>query len=381
MNKVVIIGGGVLGLSTAKSLTARGGAEVTVLERNYIASGSSSLSAGFAMPLYNSYVDLRLIKRSYELLEVYEERGRVNLRRIGAMRLAHTPDDIATFKQSSARQAELGMHVSEVLDLEETSRVNPLFSPPADVIGSWWDSRAAYLDGTELCNAIAEDVREQGGIIVQKAPVTGVLRGQGAHKFTVQTPKGDFEADTVVIAAGPWAGQVGELFGTPITVQNERHEMFTFEVDHLDHPVPMLVDFIPDSPMGEGIAYRQEGERQIVASLHSSNLLHPPTPDPDDWSTKMDDERAEMVFGLLTEYFPDLDLRYRGGWAGLYPHGPTTAYQIGPHPADPDVIVGSGLAGRGLGPGLALGEVLADWVLGGEMVSIPGAEEFNDLSA
>ncbi len=381
MKKVVIIGGGVLGLSTAKALTAQGGVEVVVLERNYVASGSSSLSAGFAMPMYNSYVDLRLIQRAYEHLGNYEKQGRVNLNRIGAMRLAHSEADLDLFQRSSDRQRELGMHVSEVLDLADTSRVNPLFKPPADVIGSWWDAPAAYIDGTELCNAIAEDVRAQGGTIVQKAPVTRVERGVGAHKFTLHTPKGNFEADTVVLAAGAWGSHVGELFGTPYTVINERHEMFTFEVEKLEHPVPMLVDFIPDSPMGEGIAYRQEGPRQIVASLHSSNLLRPPIADPDDWPTKMDDERAEIVFGLLTEYFPDLDLRYRGGWAGLYPHGPTTSYQFGPHPLDPDVIVGSGLAGRGLGPGLGLGEILADWVRGGEMKSIPGAEELNDFSA
>lgn len=101
---------------------------------------------------------------------------------------------------------------------------------------------------------------------------------------------------------------------------------------------------------------------------HSNDILgsgH--VDDPDACYGGVTQELADAMVERVAQAFPTLsDMTYRGGWAGMYPHSPDGQLVAGPHPENPDVLVGSGLGGAGLVAGQTLGAILADWIIHGE---------------
>jgi sarcosine oxidase subunit beta len=204
--------------------------------------------------------------------------------------------------------------------------------------------------------------------LVARTNVVGLAPGTAA-KYAVRTDRGDVAADVVVNAAGAWAGQVGDALATPVQVVNERHEAYVFELPpDLAYTIPMVLDYVPGSSTGEGLYFRQEGEHQLIAGMHSNEVLGDEVTDPDEWFAGATHHHAEVLIERLARALPGIEeIGYRTGWAGLYPHSPDGELVAGPHPDNPDVLVGGGLGGNGLSVALSLGEALAEWARFGEL--------------
>lgn len=371
--KVVIVGGGVLGLGCATALVRRAGVDVTVLDRGNPGEGSTSLAVGMAVRFQTDPLGFAIMNRSYELLEELHRDHGLPLRRIGHLAPGRSDAELATFADVRDRQAALGLPASEVVDRAELRRVVPDYAPPGDVIGASWDPHAFFVDGTELCGVLAAIVRDGGGQVLRNTELLGLDGSPGGAGFSVRTTAGDLAADVVINAAGAWSSIVGERLGAPVGVLNERHEAYLFSVRGAQGTLPMMLDFLPGFSDDEGLYFRAEGADRLVAGLHSSRPLHTPEDDIEGYSKRLSEEAVETVFALLSEVLPDLDLGYVGGWAGIYPHHPADRFVLGPHPARAGVLAGVGLGGRGLGPGVALGEVLAEWITDGVPTTVPVA--------
>lgn len=371
--KIVVVGGGVLGLSCALSLAKRPDIEVTLVEKNHPGSGSSGLAVGMASRQQGDVLGLTIAHRAYQLLEDLEKDFGLNLRRIGYFTLTRTQADVENFQVTAQRQADLGWAESRVVTLDELATICPPYVPPADATGAVWDEHAFYMDGNELCASLAQALRDAGGTLLTRTEFLGLEPSSSGAKYRVATSAGDLEADLLVNATGAWSREVGDRSGAAIPVLNERHEAYIFRVRNNEHALPMMLDFIPGSKMGEGLYFRQEGPDRLIAGMHSSNLLGHDESDIENYSQRLDEDASERVFALLTEVLPELELGFEGGWCGLYPHHPSNGFVLGPHPDNPDIIIGAGLGGRGLGPGVALGEILADWAADGTPTRIPGA--------
>lgn len=371
--RVVVIGAGVLGLATAHELVGDPTVDVTVVDRSHPGSGSTGLSVGVFTRQYLTHEDVDIRVRGIAALQQLESRG-LNLRRIGLLRPARDEATLERFAESVPIQHELGVADARVLDRDQVAEIVPAFDATG-VTGGLWCPSDGYLDGAELCALLAESVQSRGARIVGRTRITGLERPRKAGRMHVLTDRGELPADVVINASGAWAGHVGDLLDAPVEVVNERHEAYVFELppDAERRTIPMLLDYVPGG--AEGLYFRQEGERQLIAGLHSNEPLGDPVEDPDHYFRGVTDAGAETVVERLAAALPGIeDIGYRGGWAGLYPHAPDGRLVAGPHPDHPDVLVGGGLGGNGLSVALPLGRVLADWVRFGEPRSLPSAE-------
>jgi glycine/D-amino acid oxidase-like deaminating enzyme len=198
-----------------------------------------------------------------------------------------------------------------------------------------------------------------------------------AGSWELTSDAGTFDADLVVNCAGAWGGQVGEILDAPVQMVNERHEAFNLELPaEIGYEVPMVMDYVPDGTPTEGLYFRHEGENQLVAGVHSSDILGERQANPDDYFEGATEVGTEQIVAALADAFPGVDgIRLRGGWAGIYPHCAGGRPLAGPHPNDPTVLVGAGLGGVGLSLGPVMAKLLREWIEFGEPRTIAGAAD------
>ena len=369
----VVVGAGVMGLSCAVELARSGAFEVTVLEAGYPGVGSSSRSVGVYTTQYLSPLDIELRVRGIERILELERDAGLTLRRIGYLRVGRDDAAIAAFERAVAIQRDLGVEDARVIDASELRRMVPDYAADGAVCALHGPGDG-YIDGAELCATLAERAEALGAAIRVRAGLVGARRERGGG-FVLATQRGELKADLVFNCAGAWAGRVGALLEAPVDVVNERHEAYAFELPRaLGYTIPMVMDYLPGADAA-GLYFRQEGERQLIAGVHSSDLLGAErVDDPNDSYEGTTQARVDEIVAAVDGAFPDLDgLAYRGGWAGLYPHSPDDRAVAGPHPDDPSVLVGAGLGGVGLSVGPALARLLAEWALDGEPRSVAGA--------
>lgn len=370
---VVVVGAGVLGLACAARLSEDETLSVTVIDRQHPASGSSGLSVGVFTMQYTDPFDVRLRLHSVGRLRELEAAGRLDVHHIGMARLARDDATLADYRASAELQRELGVTDTAVLDAEGVRRLLPDYDAEG-VVGALWSPSEGYIDGARLAGTLAEEAQERGATLRVRTALEGLRRTpERPARYAVQTSAGALPADVVVNAAGPWAAQVGELLEAPVAVLNERHEAHLLELPAgFETTVPMMFDYVLGQAE-EGLYFRQEGAGQLIAGLHSNDLTHDAVADPDDYFRGVTETGTETIVRRLALALPELELRYRGGWAGLYPHHPAGRFVLGPHPDNPDMIVGAGLGGIGVSTSPILGEILADWVRFGEPRCFPAA--------
>jgi sarcosine oxidase, subunit beta len=365
--RVVIIGAGVLGMACAAELSEADDLEITVLDRRSPGSGSTGVSAGVYSSQYVDRQDVELRTWGIKRLEQLSVDHGLVLRRIGFLRPSQTPELTDALHMSVRLQEEYGLPGARVIGADEFAALVPDFAYDG-LDGALYAAREGYLDGNELCSVLSEIATAAGVTLVGRAELQRMRRsGQGGYRLT--TTRGEFSADVIINCAGAWAPHVGRVLEAPVEVVNERHEVHIFNLPpSLPYKVPFVLDNVPGYSKGQGLYFRQEGEHQMIAGLHSNDILgEDEVSDPDDFYAGTTQELADDIVKRVAEAFPSLpEITYARGWAGLYPHSPDQQLAAGPHPGNPDILVGGGLGGAGLTVGNTLGRLLADWVRYGE---------------
>lgn len=360
---VVVVGAGAAGLSTALNLAERGCDDVTVIDRDHVAAGSSSLSAGIFVRGYSDPLDVRLRVEAYERLCQLERDEGLTLRRNGFLRLARDDEAIAGFERAVAVQRENGLEDAVVLDRAGLERHVPDMRCD-DLAGGLLTPTDGYLDGQQLCMTYAERAERLGVKIRARHPLTKYeqLPG-GRHRLT--TPRATFECDVVVNAAGSWAPAVGELLSAPLQILPERHEACVMRLAApLPYELPSIMDYVPGAG-GQGIYLRPEGEHQLVCGLHTNDVLGEPA-DPEDFYGGAEQAFIDALIPALLDRMPGFDdVGLESGWAGLYPHSTDGRFVIGAMPDRHDVVAVCGLGGVGVYTSPTAGRIGADWVLDG----------------
>ncbi|UGS39003.1 NAD(P)/FAD-dependent oxidoreductase [Capillimicrobium parvum] len=372
---VVVVGAGAAGLSAALCLVERACPDVTVIDRGHVASGSSSLSAGVFTRQYTERMDIALRVESYERLCQLERDAGLVMRRNGFLRLAHDEATMDEFVRGAALQHELGATDAQAVDRREVQRLVPDLRCD-DVSGGLFGPTDGYLDGQQLCMAYAEQAQARGARILARHELTGYdeLPG-GRHRLT--TSRGRLECDVVLNAAGAWAPAVGALLGAPVQIVAERHQACVMRLDApLAYELPSVMDYVAGS--GEvGLYLRPEGERQLIAGLHSNERLEQAA-DPDDFHGGADAAFIDALIPLLVDRMPGLaGIGFEGGWAGLYPNSVDERFIIGPCPGRDGIHALCGLDGVGVYMSPAAGRIAADWILDGEPRSAHEAVAFS----
>ncbi len=216
--RVVVIGGGITGVSVALHLARSGWREIVLLEKGVLTSGATSQAAG-VVTVFNPSAAMMSFRR-YSI-ELYRELGVFET--VGSVRVASSPEQWRELQRGASRARGIGLEV-ELLGPEETLRLLPEASP-IDLHGSVWLAGDGYLDPHGATHAVAAAARALGVTIQTGVRVTAIELGSRHEVKAVITDRGRIVCEEVVNAAGMWAPRVAAMVGgwlasTPVDHQH-----------------------------------------------------------------------------------------------------------------------------------------------------------------
>jgi heterotetrameric sarcosine oxidase gamma subunit len=252
--RVVVIGGGVIGTSVAYHLAKLGWSDVLLLERDRLTSGTTWHAAGLMATFGStSQTSTELRQYTWDLYSQLEaETGlATGLKQCGLIELAIEPGRLEEYRRTAAFNRHLGVEVHEISP-REVAEMWPL-ARTDDVLAGFYIPADGRVNPVDVTMSLARGARMRGVTIIEGVPVTGFLSKSGTVTG-VRTDQGDVEAEYVVLCAGIWSRQLGELAGVSIPLQAAEHYyLITEPIDGVDGSWPVLED-----PASYGY-YREEG--------------------------------------------------------------------------------------------------------------------------
>ena len=221
--KVVVVGGGVVGVSTLYHLAKKGWTDVVLVERKELTSGSTWHAAGL-LPLFNmSYSVGKLHQYSVNFYhELEEETGQnVGFSVVSNIRLASTEDRMDEYRYYSGVAQTVGVEVN-FLTPEQVKEAWPM-SNIDGLIGAIQHPDDGYIQPADLTQALAKGARSRGAEIYRNTTVEG-LDQQTDSTWIVRTDKGDIHCEHVVSCTGNFARKTGQMVGLDIPVIPVEHQ-------------------------------------------------------------------------------------------------------------------------------------------------------------
>ncbi|MCE7004506.1 FAD-binding oxidoreductase [Kibdelosporangium philippinense] len=349
MTDVVIVGGGVVGASTAFHLS-EAGASVVLLERDTLASGSTSRAAGGVRATFSDPVNIALGLRSLEAFERFGTRpgAEIDLRQHGYLFLLDDAEDVAVFQASVDLQNSLGVP-SRMISAEEARSLSPLISTEG-LLGASFSPRDGHCTPEAVVHGYASAARRLGADIRQHCTVTEIDVKDG-EILGVRTSQGFVQTSTVVCAAGAWSAAVGEMAGVALPVRPLRRQIRVTEPVSVPPDLPFTIDF------GTTFYFHPEGPGLLIGMSDPEQDFGFETHASDEWLERLAAAAARRA-PLLTE------IGLARGWAGLYEVSPDHNAIVGESRAVSRFLYATGFSGHGFLQGPAIGEVMRDLVLG-----------------
>jgi dimethylglycine dehydrogenase len=202
--RVVVIGGGVVGVSTLYHLARKGWSDCVLLERKELTSGSTWHAAGL-LPLFNlSYSVGQIHKYSVRFYqELQKETGlNVGFSNVTNIRLARTKDRWDEFMYYAGVAETIGVPLN-VLTPKQVKEVWPLCETDG-IMGAIQHPEDGYIQPADLTQALAKGARDRGATIHRNTTVTGIER-KASGEWLVKTDKGDITCEHIVSATGNFA--------------------------------------------------------------------------------------------------------------------------------------------------------------------------------
>ncbi len=225
--KVVVVGGGAVGVSMLYHLAKKGWSDVVLVERKELTSGSTWHAAGL-LPLFNmSYSVGQLHKYAVNLYKTLEkETGKnVGFSVVSNIRLASTKDRMDEYHQYAGVAQTIGVNV-KFLKPEQVKEIWPLCNTKG-LIGAIQHPEDGYIQPADLTQALATGARNKGAEIYRNTTVVGIK--QTKNGWAVETDKGTIECEHVVSCSGNFARQTGKMVGLDIPVIPVEHQYIVTE--------------------------------------------------------------------------------------------------------------------------------------------------------
>ena len=344
---VVVIGGGVVGLSAAYHLARSGVSDVVVIEQGELGSGSTCKAAGGVRAQFSDAVNIELGLRSLRAFERFREDfdQEIDLHQVGYLFLLDRPEHVDAFERNVDLQNQLGVP-SRMIDVAEAKRLSPLISTDG-LLGAAYSPTDGHCTPESVVLGYAGAARRLGARILRGTRVEGIeLDGRAIR--SVRTSAGTIRTETVVCAAGPWSREIGEMAGVDLPVVPLRRQILTTEpMDGLDPDTPFTIDFTTS------FYFHGEGRGLLLGMS-----------DPDEspgFKLSRSDSWLPRLGGAIERRAPALsEVGIASGWAGLYEMTPDHNALIGESAEVSRFLYATGFSGHGFLMGPAVGEVIRD---------------------
>ncbi|MFC4785840.1 NAD(P)/FAD-dependent oxidoreductase [Nocardioides sp. MAHUQ-72] len=347
---VVVVGGGVMGLSTAYHLARAGVADVVLVERDELGSRSTCKAAGGVRAQFSDRVNIELGLRSLETFERFADTfgQEIDLHRVGYLFLLDRPEHVAAFEQNVALQNELGVP-SRMIDVAEAARLSPMISTDG-LLAAAWSPTDGHCTPESVVLGYAGAARRAGARLVRGCTVTGI-DVEGDRITAVETDRGRILTDTVVCTAGAWSRAVGAMAGVDLPVEPVRRQILTTgPVPGVDRGTPFTIDF------STSFYFHREGPGLLLGMSDPDEQPGFDLSRSDGWLPRLA-EAIEHRAPVLADVGPV------GGWAGLYEMTPDHNALIGEAAGVSRFLYATGFSGHGFLMGPAVGEVVRDLFL------------------
>lgn len=357
--QAIVVGGGVHGTSIFHHLAAAGMDRVLLVERKTLACAATGRSTGIIRHHYSQEVTVRLAMASTRAFRRFREEIGQDIAYVnnGLLFLAAEGEE-AALRTCVDQQRRLGVGV-ELIDPADIPRYHPDLVAD-DVPLAAFERDAGYADPYSVAVGYAKAGEAKGGRILQGTRVRDV-RADGHGGFSVETDRGDFEADRVVLAVGAWARTVGARIGIDVPVTPLRLSNAVLE---LAGGVPATAPTVLDLP--NHMYFRPEGGSLLVGDGEGLEDI-----DPDGFDESLPYSFVEEVSGRIVRRFPRCaEASYKKGWRGLDGASPDFHPIVGPVAEEEGLVVCVGMSGHGFKLAPAVGRGVAELLTKGRYETI-----------
>ncbi|MQT14534.1 GcvT family protein [Segnochrobactrum spirostomi] len=362
--RAVVIGGGIVGCSTAYHLAKLGWKDTIVLERHKLTSGSTFHAAGLVGQLRSSANITQLLGQSVALYRTLEaETGlATGWKMNGGLRLACNAERWTEVRRqaTTARSFGLEMHL---LTPKEAQDLWPLMDV-SDVVGAAFLPTDGQANPSDITQSLAKGARMHGARIFEDTEVTG-FELAGGRVVAVLTSRGRIACEFVVNCGGQWAREIGRMAGVNVPLVSVEHQYMVTE------PIAGVTSTLPTLRDPDRLTYYKEEVGGLVMGGYE--------PNPIPWA--IDGIPAGFNFQLLQpnwDHFQPIVELALGRVPALETAGvkelvagpesftPDGNFILGEAPELSGFFVGAGFNAFGIASGGGAGKVLAEWVVGGE---------------
>jgi sarcosine dehydrogenase len=366
--QIAVIGGGIIGCSTAYHLARDHKANVVLLEQGKLTSGSTWHAAGLVGQLRSSASITRVLKYSVDLYKGLEaETGlATGWKMTGCLRLATKQDRWTEFRRLATTAKSFGMEM-HLISQSEVKEMWPLMET-GDLVGASWLPTDGQASPSDITQSLAKGARMHGAKLYEDVRVTGFEMKDG-RIAVVKTSKGDIQCEKVVNCAGQWARQVGVMGGINVPLQPVKHQyIITEKIEGLAADTPTIRD--PD----RRTYFKEEVGGLVMGGYEPNPQAWNPSglggEVPNDWEFRLFDDDFDHFEQHMTQAIARVPALETAGVKQMI-NGPESFtpdgnFILGVALECPNMFVGAGFNAFGIAAGGGAGWVLAQWVVDGE---------------
>ncbi len=366
--RVVIIGGGIMGCSTAYHLAKQGWKDIVLLEQGRLSGGTTWHAAGLVGQLRGFQNLTRLIRYSTQLYASLEaETGlATGWKQCGSLSVARTPERMTYLRRNAAMANAQGVACEE-LTPQQAGDKYPIMRTD-DLVGAVWLPGDGKANPADITQALAKGARNNGVCIFEKTRVTSIDTRDGPRgpRVTgVQTTDGPIAAEIVVNCAGQWARQVGRMVGVTVPLYSCEHMyIVTEKMEGVPRDLPVMRD--PDGYiyfkeevggllMGGFEPEAKPWNKDVIPDDFEFGML------PDDW------DQFQILMDNALIRVPALEKAgIKTFMNGPESFTPDLNYILGEAPGVKGFFVGAGFNSMGIASSGGAGMALAEWIVAGE---------------
>jgi len=359
---IVVIGGGVIGVSIAYHLARFGCRSVLLLERGQLGGGTTAQSSCILRTHYTVPENVALAKAAIAIFNDFpaylaDAEAESGYNRCGLMLVAREGPRAAALRETLAVERGLGVDAREIA-ADDARRIHPLVQFD-DIAAIGWEPEAGYADAYLTLSAFARAARKLGATLREGITVTGLSRDPGGRVIGVETSRGAIGVGLVISAQNIWSQEVAAWTGIALPLTLSRHAVFTLEAPA---PYTRALPVLKDLASPGKLYMRSYGGRQLLVGdgNDGEGIATPDTEQADvplDYVAEIGEQVAYRMPAFATAGLAS-------SWTGVYDVTPDWNPVLGTLPGIDGLHVAYGFSGHGFKLSPIVGRIVAQGALG-----------------